>query len=116
MRSYRVFNHLSWVPVQWTVLGKRWRLPSRGALIGAVALGVILINVTAWWIGVAATLTLGTLVVWANMHINRLDPDGVFREGTQLSMLWRTMHSPIISNAGILAVDTRPTVTNGKRL
>lgn len=115
MRTYRVFNQVDTVPVEWTAFGMRWRVPSRGALIGALGVGIVIGRGVNPWIGVALWLLLSAVIVYVNLQINRMDPLGRLREGTQVSLLWRTMRHPIVSNGGTFAYDPQAMVTNERK-
>lgn len=115
MRTYRVFNRIDTIAQEWTVLGMRWRPPSYGSLIAAIGVGVIIARGVNTWLGIAAWLILSAVVVYLNLHINRMDPEGRLKEGTLLATVWRTMRSPIITNAGELTCDPQPVVTNSRK-
>lgn len=114
MRTFRMYD-LDRVEVEWTVMGLRWRLPSRGALISSMGLGALLANVVSVWVGLVVWLVLSALVIYINWHINRMDPLGALKEATQAGLLWRTLRNPVTTNGGAFTVDAEPLVTNTRR-
>lgn len=115
MQAYRVFNRIDRIPVEWTLLDQRWRLPTRGALIASLALGTVLARGVSVGLGIAVAVLLVAVIFFVNMHINRMDPEGLLQEATQVKLLLQTMRHPVITNGGAFTLDPNPTVTNRRK-
>ncbi len=100
MRSFRVFNNIDRVPVEWIILGLRWRLPAFTALISTVFVAIVVYAASNAWLAVPVGLLLAFAVVHAVRWINGVDPQGVLHEVTQLRLILRTTLRPAINNAG----------------
>lgn len=100
MRVSRIFNGVDRVPVEWTILGQRYRLPTMGLLAASNAVGLAVAVSTNAWIGAAAAAVMASAIVVVNLNLNRMDPDGALDETTQLGLLWRAARRPYITNTG----------------
>lgn len=100
MRSFRVFNNIDRVDVEWMILGLRWRLPAMVALISTIFAGLIVYMVSNAWVAVPVGLILAFGVLHVVRWINGMDPQGVLHEFTQLGLILRTTRRPVINNTG----------------
>lgn len=100
MRSFRMFNDVDQVHVEWTVLGLRWRMPSMLLLISALLIAAVAVRVISPWVGVPLGLCMALAVVHLVRMINHMDPAGCLHEFTQLGLVLRTWRRPVVDNSG----------------
>lgn len=98
MRSYRVFNDVTNVRVEWKIAGRRLGPFTQVALISHMALSVVLLNV-AGLIPAGVVFVVGALsiLVYAKT-VSDLDPTGALSERTQLVLLRRCLRNRYRAN------------------
>lgn len=100
MRSFRMFNDVDQVHVEWTVLGLRWRMPSMLALISVLLIAAVTARAISPWVGLPLGLLLALGVVHLVRLVNHMDPAGCLHEFTQLGLVLRTWRRPVVNNSG----------------
>lgn len=100
MRSFRMFNDVDQVHVEWTILGLRWRMPSMLLFISVLLIAAAAATLISPWVGLLLGLAMALGVVRLVRMINQVDPAGCLHEFTQLGLLLRTWRRPVINNTG----------------
>ena len=100
MRSFRMFNDVDQVHVEWTILGLRWRMPSMLLFISVLLIAAAVATLVSAWVGLFLGLAMALGVVSMVRMINHMDPAGSLHEFTQLGLVLRTWRRPVINNTG----------------